>query len=74
MGANYDKWVHDPIVQTEPPRFFKSDIAEVMNPPVSVTSRNIVNLSSPTFWDVINGVHLVVFIEKTLDSYFNISD
>lgn len=29
MGSGYDKWVHDPIVQKEPPRFFESDIAEV---------------------------------------------
>ena len=31
MGADYDRWVHDPIVQKEPPRFFESDIAEVIN-------------------------------------------
>lgn len=29
LGSGYDKWVHDPIVQKEPPRFFESDIAEV---------------------------------------------
>lgn len=74
MGANYDQWVHDPIVQKKPPRFFKSDIAEVINPPVSATSGNIVNLCAPVFWDVINGVHLLVLIEKTLVSYFTISD
>ncbi|KAG0504993.1 hypothetical protein M758_N003300 [Ceratodon purpureus] len=28
LGADYDRWVHDPIVQKEPPRFFESDIAE----------------------------------------------
>lgn len=28
MGADYDRWVHDPVVQKEPPRFFESDIAE----------------------------------------------
>lgn len=29
LGSRYDKWVHDPVVQKEPPRFFESDIAEV---------------------------------------------
>lgn len=29
LGADYDKWVHDPIVQKEPPRFFQSNLAEV---------------------------------------------
>ena len=29
LGADYDRWVHEPIVQKEAPRFFESDIAEV---------------------------------------------
>jgi len=30
LGDDYEQWVHDPIVQKEPPRFFESDIAEVL--------------------------------------------
>ncbi|XP_024393781.1 dihydroceramide fatty acyl 2-hydroxylase FAH2 isoform X1 [Physcomitrium patens] len=28
LGAEYDQWVHNPIVQKDPPRFFESDVAE----------------------------------------------
>lgn len=31
LGADYDEWVHDPIVSRESPRFFESDISEVRN-------------------------------------------
>ena len=41
LGADYDKWVHDPIVQKEPPRFFESDLAEVRTRTVSSTSSSI---------------------------------
>ncbi|OAE23833.1 hypothetical protein AXG93_369s1270 [Marchantia polymorpha subsp. ruderalis] len=29
LGADYDEWVHDPIVSRESPRFFESDISEI---------------------------------------------
>lgn len=43
LGADYDQWVHDPIISRESPRFFESDFHEVCCASACVTGDCISN-------------------------------